>query len=83
MAKKQPTGPGVPTSIPIPRSRRGIRQYFVDVGREMKKVTWPPHAETNRLTGVVLAVCALMVLILTAFHLFFNTVVGLLTGTSH
>lgn len=82
MSKKQPTGPNVPSSIPIPKSRRGIRQYFVDVGREMKKVTWPPHSETNRLTGVVLAVCALLILILTVFHLFFNTVVQILTKTN-
>ena len=66
---------------PMPKARRGLRQYFVDVGREMKKVTWPPHSETNRLTGVVLAICALLILVLTLFHLFFNTIVHILTSS--
>ena len=77
MSKK--AQPGVPSSIPIPRSKRGFRQFWVDVIREMRKVTWPPYTETNRLTGVVLAVCALLILILTGFHLFFKTIVDLLT----
>ena len=47
----------------------------------MRKVTWPPYTETNRLTGVVLAVCALLILILTGFHMFFKTIVDLLTHT--
>jgi preprotein translocase SecE subunit len=79
MSKK--AQPGVQTSIPIPRSKRGFRQFWVDVIREMRKVTWPPHTETNRLTGVVLAVCTLLILILTAFHMFFKTIVDLLTGS--
>lgn len=79
MSKKGPSG--VSPSIPIPRSKRGFRQFWVDVIREMRKVTWPPYTETNRLTGVVLAVCALLILILTAFHMFFKTIVDLLTGS--
>jgi preprotein translocase SecE subunit len=82
MSKKAPTGPSVPAGIPIPRSRRGIRQYFVDVGREMKKVTWPPYTETNRLTGVVLAVCTLLILILSGFHIVFKTLIDILTKTN-
>lgn len=79
MSKKNPAGPQAPSSIPLPRSKRGFKQYWVDVGREMKKVTWPPHSETNRLTGVVIAVCGLLILILLVFHLFFKTIVDLLT----
>lgn len=66
----------------MPKSKRGIKQYWVDVVREMKKVTWPPHSETNRLTGVVLAVCMLMIIMLTAFHLVFETLVNLVTRTN-
>lgn len=69
----------MPSGVPLPRSKRGFKQYWVDVAREMKKVTWPPHTETNRLTGVVLAVCTLLVLILLGFHLIFKTIVDLLT----
>ena len=82
MSKKAPTGPVAPSSIPLPKSRRGFRQYWVDVGREMKKVTWPPTTETNRLTGVVIAVCALLILILMGFHIVFKTVIDLLTHAS-
>lgn len=82
MSKNAPSGPTAPASIPLPKSKRGFKQYWVDVAREMKKVTWPPHSETNRLTGVVLAVCILMVLILTGFHLVFETVVHLLTKSN-
>jgi preprotein translocase SecE subunit len=79
MSKKIPAASSAPSSIPLPRSKRGFKQYWVDVGREMKKVTWPPHAETNRLTGVVLAICALLILILMVFHTFFKTIVDLIT----
>ncbi|HRK22259.1 MAG TPA: preprotein translocase subunit SecE [Fimbriimonadaceae bacterium] len=82
MSKNQPSAPSTPTSIPLPKSRRGFKQYWVDVIREMKKVTWPPHSETNRLTGVVLAVCVLMIIMLSVFHLVFETIVSLLTKTS-
>jgi preprotein translocase SecE subunit len=80
MSNKPPSGTPAPSSIPLPKSKRGFRQYWVDVGREMRKVTWPPHSETNRLTGVVLAVCALLLLILYGFHLVFQTLVNLVTG---
>jgi preprotein translocase SecE subunit len=47
-------------SLPIPRSKRGVKGFFSEVVREMKKVSWPTVKETNRLTGVVLAVCLLI-----------------------
>jgi len=67
------------TSIPIPKVRRGLSTYFKEVGREMKKVNWPPRQETNRLTGVVLAVCALVVGVLVILNYFWAFVVDSLT----
>ena len=44
----------------------------------MKKVTWPPVHETNRLTGVVMAVCLLLIVIMIGFHLLANGLVHLI-----
>ena len=44
--------------------RRGVKGFYRDVVREMKHVTWPKPQETTRLTGVVLAVCAMIVVLL-------------------
>lgn len=64
--------PSTPSSIPLPKSKRGLKGYWTEVGREMKKVTWPTRHETTRLTGVVLAVCVMVMGILfllgEAFH---------------
>ena len=65
--------------LPIPKSKRGIKAFFVDVIRELKKVTWPKPAETNRMTGIVMAICALVVLILTVMSISVNTVISILT----
>lgn len=46
------------------KSKRGFRGFFKDVAREMRHVTWPTPQETVRLSGVVLAVCAIVVLYL-------------------
>ena len=54
--------------IPIPKSKRGMRGFFIEVGRELKKVTWPTPKETTRLTGVVLAVCTFLILLLMALN---------------
>ncbi len=45
----------------------------------MKKVSWPARAETNRLTTVVLAVCGLLVAVLTTLSLVFDTLVKIIT----
>jgi len=45
----------------------------------MKKVSWPTRAETNRLTGVVLAVCAMVVVFLTGLGYLFQFVVDFIT----
>lgn len=72
MEEREPVA--APTSIPIPKVRRGLRQYFRDVSQEMKKVTWPSRTETNRLTGVVLGVCLLVVIFLTGLSFGFDLV---------
>jgi preprotein translocase subunit SecE len=66
--------------VPIPRSRRGAKGFFTEVVREMKKVNWPTKPETTRLTGVVLAVCLLVVTILSMLSFVFGTIIGILTG---
>ncbi len=66
-------------ALPIPKSKRGLKGFFLEVGREMRKVSWPSRAETNRLTGVVLAVCGIVVVILSAMSYFFETIVNLIT----
>ena len=71
--------PKVTGSIPIPRSSRGVKGFFADVQRELKKVNWPSRAENMRLTGVVLGVCVLMGLVLTGMSLVAQTLVDLIT----
>lgn len=61
-----------PGSVALPRHRRGLKAFFGEVVRELKKVNWPPHRETNRLTGVVLIVCGIIV----AFLLILSQIVG-------
>lgn len=53
-----------PGSIPLPKSKRGMRGFFTEVARELKKVTWPTNKETTRLTGVVMVVCTFLILAL-------------------
>lgn len=71
--------PNAPTSLPTPKLNRGIKGFFAEISREMKKVTWPPHKETNRLTGIVLAVCGLVVVILTAMHFAADMIISAMT----
>jgi preprotein translocase SecE subunit len=68
------------SSVPLPSSKRGFKSFWVEVVREMKKVTWPPVQETNRLTGIVLAVCILLILILTGFHLISGELIKILVS---
>jgi preprotein translocase SecE subunit len=69
-------------SVPIPKSKRGLKGFFNEVLREMKKVSWPTKTETNRLTGVVLIVCAGLVVLFLALSYIFDTVVTLITKGS-
>ena len=81
MANNEPEnqGPKQPSSIPIPKSKRGMKGFFTDVNRELKKVNWPSRPETNRLTGVVLAVCVMMAVLLLAMGEVAQTFVSLIT----
>jgi preprotein translocase SecE subunit len=71
--------PKASASIPIPKSRRGAKGFFIDVQRELKRVNWPSRAENMRLTGVVLGVCVLMAIILTGMSWVASTFVDLVT----
>jgi preprotein translocase subunit SecE len=73
---KQPRSGG---SLPIPKSRRGVKGFFAEVGRDMKKVSWPTRPETTRLTGVVLAVCAILVTVLTVLGYVSDLIIRLVT----
>lgn len=64
---------------PIPKSKRGLKGFFKEVVREIKKVNWPTPKETNRLTGIVLVVCGLIVAVLSALSFVIDTVVTMLT----
>ena len=75
------SGSGEGGNLPIPKSRRGIKGFYHEVIREMKKVTWPTKSETNRLTGVVMAVTILSVAVLTGLGIVFNTLINMLTGS--
>ena len=70
-------------SVPVPKSKRGVKGFFNEVNREMKKVSWPTRIETNRLTAVVLTVCAGLVVLFTALSYVFDTVVTILTKGPH
>jgi hypothetical protein len=47
----------------------------------MRKVSWPAYKETNRLFGVVVAVCLLLTGIMAGLGFFFQTFIGLITKT--
>lgn len=76
---KERAHPQTAASVAVPNiKKRGFKGFLRDVQREMRHVTWPTRAETNRLSGVVLAVCALAIVILTALSLLFQTLFDLL-----
>jgi len=79
----EPGGSRPRGGVPVPRSKRGLRGFLAEVQREMKKVSWPTRAETNRLTGVVLAVCILLVAYLSILGFVSGFVIDLLTGVKH
>ena len=73
--KNPPTG----GAVPLPKSKHGVKAFFTDVVRELKKVTWPKPSETNRMTGIVMAVCIMVVLVLTVMSLIVDTAMKILT----
>jgi preprotein translocase SecE subunit len=58
--------------------RRGVKGFYRDVVRELKHVTWPTPKEASRLTGIVLAVCALIVVLLMFATFFFGAIVDMI-----
>jgi preprotein translocase SecE subunit len=59
--------------------RRGLKTYIAEVGREMKKVSWPSRHETNRLFGVVMMVTIILVAILSGLGWLFGLIVDFVT----
>ncbi len=47
----------------------------------MRKVSWPAIKETNRLFGVVVAVCLMLIVIMASLGFFFETLINLITKT--
>ena len=78
---KSPHLPDGPSAVATPKFNRGVRGFFAEVGREMRKVNWPPRAETTRLTGIVLAVCGMVVLLMVALNEIFNYVMSFLLNS--
>ena len=66
-------------TVPTPRSRRGVKGFFAEVGREMRKVSWPSRHETLRLSGVVLALCIMVTVYLSVLGYVFDMFVNLMT----
>jgi preprotein translocase subunit SecE len=77
----EPRGPKTGSSLPTPKVKkgRGLKGFLTDVGREMKKVSWPSRQETNRLTGVVLVVCFMLVTVLYVLGFVFGQVIDFVT----
>jgi preprotein translocase SecE subunit len=76
---KEPKGQ---SSVPLPKSKRGLKSFFNDVGRELKKVDWPTIPETHRLTAIVLTVCGVIIALLTVLSYLFEILVNLITKGS-
>jgi preprotein translocase SecE subunit len=67
-----------PGAVPIPSMKRGLKGFYRDVVREMKHVTWPAPKETTRLTGIVLAVCTMIVVLLMFATYFFGAIIHMI-----
>jgi len=75
------SAPKAAGNLPVPKMRRGVKGFYRDVVREMKHVTWPKPKETTRLTGVVLAVCVMIVTMLYFATLIFGQILSaIITG---
>ena len=81
MSKKTLAASPAPGGLPLPKVKRGLFAFLADVRRELTKVSWPTVPETNRLTGVVLAVCLLLAVILGVLGAAIGLVIDFLTGT--
>ena len=71
--------PKPPGSIATPKLKRGLKGFFHDTSREMKKVNWPAKKETNRLTFVVLSLVIIIAVMLSLMGWASDTLVTLIT----
>ncbi|MFI5385815.1 MAG: preprotein translocase subunit SecE [Fimbriimonadales bacterium] len=77
--KDTPDKPRLPSSIATPKFKRGLKGFFTDTSREMKKVNWPTRKETTRLTFVVLSLVVFIALMLSGMGWISDTLVILIT----
>lgn len=78
------SGPNPPQgTIAIPKSRRGFKGFLNEVQRESKKIDWPAPKETTRLTGIVLAVCGMIVAVLFALSQVVDVIISQLLRGGH
>jgi preprotein translocase SecE subunit len=64
--------------VALPSSRRGVKGFFSETARELRKVNWPSPREATRLTGIVLTVCVAQAAILLGLQFFFGAVIDIL-----
>jgi preprotein translocase SecE subunit len=69
--------------VALPSSRRGVKGFFAETSRELRKVNWPSPREATRLTGVVLTVCIAQACILLGLQFFFGAVIDILQKVKH
>lgn len=70
-------------TIAIPKSRRGFKGFLNEVKRESNKIDWPAPKETTRLTGIVLAVCGMIVTVLFALSQIVDIIISQLLRGGH
>ena len=58
------------------RQRFSPLRFFIEVWGELRKAEWPPRSEAIRLTGMVIAVAAVVALILGVIDVGFNSLGG-------
>lgn len=78
MSNSETKAPKSGGSLPVPKLNRGVKGFYQDVMREMKHVNWPTRQETTRLTGVVLALCVALVLVLYGLSIAFEVLLKIL-----
>ena len=57
--------PKVAGSIPLPKSKRGLKGFISEVQREMKKVTWPTFKDVVS-SALVVIFCVLFLMVFLA-----------------
>ncbi|MBP7999974.1 MAG: preprotein translocase subunit SecE [Chloroflexi bacterium] len=62
----------------LTRFSEAVRRYFRETRGELRRVTWPTREESQRLTGVVIAVTIVFALFLGALDFVFSNIVGAL-----